>query len=283
VTTCHRRHRWVYAPLLSAQIMSVAAPINVSGNAELNVSGRVFCGGSVWSPRSARPGSQTAVRPASLSRRDQPASGRVATDRVPRRSAVYPRRTPGIAAEVGVHVSGLSEVLLCGQRWGAMPTQPWNSVVGESGGPNSRDIACDLDKVPNRSIRDLVRGVLTGRTGITVEDAVLVAEELVSNAHRHGDAPRVCRLTLLGQGRRLRIEVDDASPTQPRMRTPDNTGGRGLVLVNMLASAWGVQRHAHHKTVWAELALDRPGSSGHAPHMTAAPDLAAAPPTRRSR
>jgi two-component sensor histidine kinase len=166
-----------------------------------------------------------------------------------------------------------------------MPMQPSNPADGEpdAGDPHLRDVACDLDKAPNRGVRDLVRALLTGRAGILIEDAVLVAEELVSNAHRHGDAPRLCRLALLGQGRRLRIEVDDASPAPPYIRTPDSTGGRGLVLVNRLASAWGVQRHTHHKTVWAELALDSPGSSGHTPHMAAAPDLAAVPLTRRSR
>lgn len=154
--------------------------------------------------------------------------------------------------------------------------QPWNSARDEpeADDPNPTHVACDLDKAPNRSVRDLVRSVLTGRTGVMVEDAVLVADELVSNAHRHGDAPRICRLGLRDRGRCLRIEVDDASPDQPRMRTPDSTGGRGLILVDRLATAWGVQHHAHRKTVWAELALDRPGSSGHAPHMAAAPSVA---------
>jgi hypothetical protein len=133
-------------------------------------------------------------------------------------------------------------------------------------------VACDLDKTPNSNVRDLVRGLLTGRTGLMIEDAVLVADELVTNAHRHGDAPRHCRLALLERAGLLRIEVDDASPTPPRIRTPDSSGGRGLILVDRLSSRWGVQHHVHHKTVWAELALDRPGSSGHAPHLTPVPN-----------
>lgn len=104
-----------------------------------------------------------------------------------------------------------------------------------------------------------------------VDDAVLVADELISNAHRHGRAPRRCRLALIDQGRCVRIEVDDTSARQPRMRIPDRSGGRGLMLVDRLASSWGVCNHADHKTVWAELALDRAGSSGHARHLTVAP------------
>ena len=87
---------------------------------------------------------------------------------------------------------------------------------------------------------------------------------------RTGTAPRVCRFGFLDQGRCLRIEVDDTAPEQPRIRTPDRTGGRGLVLVDRLASSWGVQHHAQHKTVWAELQLDQPGSSGHARHLKTA-------------
>ncbi|AXB41618.1 ATP-binding protein [Amycolatopsis albispora] len=134
-----------------------------------------------------------------------------------------------------------------------------------------QETRCDLDEVPLRHVRGLVREVLAGRDGLEVDDAVLVADELVSNAHQHGKAPRACRLVLTGEGR-LRIEVDDAGPGQPKMRTPDRTGGRGLRMVNRLASAWGVERYPGHKTVWAELALDGVDGTGHARHLTIAPN-----------
>lgn len=137
-----------------------------------------------------------------------------------------------------------------------------------------RSIQCDLDATPSREVRGLLRYLLSGRDGILVDDAVLVADELVSNAQRHGRAPRRCRLALIDQGRCVRVEVDDSSPAQPRLRTPDRSGGRGLVLVDRLSSSWGVRNHADHKTVWAELALDRAGSSGHARHLTVAPPRA---------
>jgi hypothetical protein len=111
--------------------------------------------------------------------------------------------------------------------------------------------------------------MLNGRAGIMVDDAVLVADELVSNAHQHGRAPRHCRFALIDQGRCVRIEVDDASSAQPRLRTPDRSGGRGLLLVDRLSSSWGVRNDADHKTVWAELALDQAGRSGHARHLNA--------------
>jgi hypothetical protein len=137
--------------------------------------------------------------------------------------------------------------------------------------PDTTSVTCDLDQTSAGAVRAIVRRLLTGRSGLVVEDAVLVADELVSNAHRHGDTPRSCRLALLERGGCLRIEVGDAAPTLPRIRTPDSSGGRGLILVDRLSSRWGVQHHGSHKTVWAELDLDGAGSSGHVPHITAAP------------
>ncbi|WP_158303094.1 ATP-binding protein [Prauserella endophytica] len=138
--------------------------------------------------------------------------------------------------------------------------------------PSPLAVSCDLDTMPTRDVRQLVRRVLAGRDGIVADDAVLVVDELVSNAHRHARGPRTCRLGLVSQGRRLRIEVDDASLAGPRMRTPDRSGGRGLVLVDQLASSWGVQHHADHKTVWAEVSLDGASSSrGPARHLSVAP------------
>jgi anti-sigma regulatory factor (Ser/Thr protein kinase) len=126
------------------------------------------------------------------------------------------------------------------------------------------DATYDLDTTAAREVRRHVRDLLAGYRGIPVDDAVLVVDELVSNAYQHGQSPRACRLAFSSEGQYLRVEVDDASPRQPRLRTADETGGRGLMLVDRLAPAWGVTYHDHHKTVWAELALNR---AGNAPHL----------------
>lgn len=149
-----------------------------------------------------------------------------------------------------------------------MSTQAWGDARNE---PTQLDVVCDLDTTPTRQVRRVVRDVLADRDGVMVDDAALVLDELVSNAHMHGAAPRACRIGLIDKGRRLRVEVDDTAPELPRMRVPDRTGGRGLLLVDRLSSSWGVRTEADHKTVWAELALDAAGSSGHARHMAVAP------------
>lgn len=151
-----------------------------------------------------------------------------------------------------------------------MSVGPQEQAPSESA---SSPATCDLDATPLGEVRRLVREALSGRDDIKADDAVLVADELASNARRHGAAPRSCSVVLLDNGRLLRVEVDDASPLLPQARTPDHTGGRGLVLIDRLASVWGVHAYDDHKTVWAELALDGPASNGgNAPHLAAAPE-----------
>lgn len=92
----------------------------------------------------------------------------------------------------------------------------------------------------------------------TAEDVLLITSELVTNALTHTDSEWiVCRLQFTG--RRLRIEVEDQSggPTQPARRRPgpDDQNGRGLMLVGMLSSDWGVRDTPQRsgRVVWAEL------------------------------
>ncbi|MGW4720054.1 ATP-binding protein [Nocardia sp. NPDC004260] len=110
----------------------------------------------------------------------------------------------------------------------------------------------DLEAVSLGQLRAAVRRLLTPLAGIGVEDAVQVCDELASNAVVHARAPRGCRLMVTGHGW-LRVEVEDASPAPARIRRPDHTGGRGLILVDQLATCWGVDYHGRGKTVWAEL------------------------------
>ncbi|MDC0767360.1 ATP-binding protein [Streptomyces sp. HD] len=88
----------------------------------------------------------------------------------------------------------------------------------------------------------------------------LVAE-LAANAVTHGRVPGrdfELRLTLLPEGT-LRIEVSDArGDRQLRFVTEAESGGeggRGLILVQLLALTWGVSERGVGKTVWAELRL----------------------------
>ena len=93
------------------------------------------------------------------------------------------------------------------------------------------------------------------------ETALLVVSELVTNAVRHaarGESVLILRLEAAGIS--LRIEVHDADPQRPQPGTPDglDESGYGFVIIDALASKWGVSETATGKAVWAELDT-RPG------------------------
>jgi anti-sigma regulatory factor (Ser/Thr protein kinase) len=86
-----------------------------------------------------------------------------------------------------------------------------------------------------------------------VDDAVLIVSEMVTNAIRHGRG-RV-RLRLQWSAGYLRVEVRDASPLLPKLlpANPAAERGRGLRIVNRLASRWGSTRLREGKVVWVDL------------------------------
>ncbi|MFF4269559.1 ATP-binding protein [Streptomyces sp. NPDC001536] len=111
----------------------------------------------------------------------------------------------------------------------------------------------DLRAVPEvrRALRELLRQ--WGRPGRS-EIAELLTSELVTNALIHTDHDAVLTATVGPAG--LRVEVRDFVARRPRLRVPnadDGTHGRGLVLVQSLADAWGVRAHGVGKAVWFEL------------------------------
>ena len=90
--------------------------------------------------------------------------------------------------------------------------------------------------------------------GGVVDDAVLVVSELISNAVDH--ARSTSRATLSLDQRGLAIAVRDfyvCEPPRPKSLKPSGTRGRGLFVVSMVSSAWGVDEHADGKTMWAVL------------------------------
>ncbi|WP_329168236.1 ATP-binding protein [Streptomyces sp. NBC_01267] len=84
--------------------------------------------------------------------------------------------------------------------------------------------------------------------------AELLTSELVTNALIHTDRGAVVTAGIGPSG--LRVEVRDFAAGRPERRaraTSAGTHGRGLVLVESLADAWGVRTHGLGKVVWFEL------------------------------
>ncbi|MER6123886.1 ATP-binding protein [Streptomyces sp. NPDC001795] len=93
-----------------------------------------------------------------------------------------------------------------------------------------------------------------------LESAELVLSELVTNALRvrvPSDRQVGVRIARSLEDGLLRLEVSDAGLGRPEVRAPgdEETGGRGLLLVEALAHRWGVEERTGGigKTVWAEL------------------------------
>ncbi|WP_131883517.1 ATP-binding protein [Actinomadura sp. KC345] len=99
----------------------------------------------------------------------------------------------------------------------------------------------------------------------TVDDAILIVSELLTNAVRATrHQPISLRLALVPGG--LRIEVWDTSPDKPEASTPDLTmptrpvpedapdpGGWGLSIIAILAKEHGWRPEQGGKSVWAVL------------------------------
>ena len=87
-----------------------------------------------------------------------------------------------------------------------------------------------------------------------VADAILVTSELVTNAIVHAHEGVELRASF--SNRILRLEVLDSGPgtPDPRLATDEDEHGRGLLLVDALSAAWGVESAGDdRKLVWAEL------------------------------
>jgi anti-sigma regulatory factor (Ser/Thr protein kinase) len=85
----------------------------------------------------------------------------------------------------------------------------------------------------------------------TLEAVELMVSELATNCIRHTDSE--FRLTITRTGGDIRVEATDGGGGTPQMRSPKPTdpSGRGLKIVDMLSTAWGVDRRAAiGKTVW---------------------------------
>jgi anti-sigma regulatory factor (Ser/Thr protein kinase) len=87
-------------------------------------------------------------------------------------------------------------------------------------------------------------------------DAVIVVGELLENAYLHATGPHQLRIHLAHDPCEVTVAVADVGTGEPRLRVPGRTGGRGLLLVNELALAWGVSHHDDGKVVWARLACE---------------------------
>ncbi len=114
--------------------------------------------------------------------------------------------------------------------------------------------------------REAIEALAAGRMSEgALSELRLVVSELVTNAIRHGlDRRGAVDLALSMRDGVVRVEVIDGGagfevPAEPP--EPGEPGGWGLVVVDRLASRWGVEG-GRATRVWAEVPLDGFGASG---------------------
>jgi anti-sigma regulatory factor (Ser/Thr protein kinase) len=116
------------------------------------------------------------------------------------------------------------------------------------------------DAAPARARAEIGAWLTRARADeLLIEVAQLLASELVTNSVRHAEtaADAQMRLTASLETTMLRIELFDTgvdgSVSRRQPKFDDGSGGFGLDLVDILSSAWGVERGPHGTTVWLEL------------------------------
>ncbi|MBC9727674.1 SpoIIE family protein phosphatase [Streptomyces sp. TRM68367] len=103
-----------------------------------------------------------------------------------------------------------------------------------------------------------------------VDSAVLLLSETLTNVlvHTDADALLVAEVAQVAEvadgtgGRRMRVQVTDTSDDLPHKRRPGElaSSGRGLMLIELLAHAWGVDPRGEGKSIWFELYESADGS-----------------------
>lgn len=136
---------------------------------------------------------------------------------------------------------------------------------------------CTMTALVNRSAEAphaarvaLMRTLEAGDALTTFPDAALVLSELVTNAVQHTRSESIRVDIDLHDDGRLRLVVVDTAPgpVEPRVAAPGDGSGRGLRIVDQVASDWGVEVGASTKAVWAELVPRHDVDHGGAPEGT---------------
>jgi anti-sigma regulatory factor (Ser/Thr protein kinase) len=112
------------------------------------------------------------------------------------------------------------------------------------------------DATSPRAARHVVDGLLPA-WGLAelVDDAKLVVSELVTNALHHASGPESYELELTARPDGVRIALADGSTVRPILEelNDERPSGRGIRIIEQLASRWGADDHEGGKQVWIEL------------------------------
>ncbi|WTW94282.1 ATP-binding protein [Streptomycetaceae bacterium NBC_01309] len=142
-----------------------------------------------------------------------------------------------------------------GQAQHPVPASPQGSVVF------SLCLPATVEAVPRarHALRGSIRGDIPGEPLDVLE---LLVSELVTNAVQHSPQSTTVTVEVLRGDRTVRIAVTDAGVLLPRPRRAKSAAessadehGRGLLLVEALAEAWGSRPVPGGKVVWCDVGV----------------------------
>ena len=116
----------------------------------------------------------------------------------------------------------------------------------------SLELPCSVE-APRRARRFVSNMLSHWGLGRLLQDARLVVSELTTNAIKYGKG--AFTVTISCQPGAVRIEVEDGSADRPIpiAASKSAVNGRGLFLVDAVATRWGANAIGEGKVVWAEL------------------------------
>ena len=132
-------------------------------------------------------------------------------------------------------------------------------MVGEMRFPGRPDIISDVRIYATRWL--VIERPETAEDVDLLDNLRLLATELSANAIKHTISGRwrrgSFRVRMWLDPRRVRVEVmDQGWWSRPRLRNdPSETSGRGLHIVEAVATTWGVRRRWLGRAVWFELPI----------------------------
>lgn len=126
-----------------------------------------------------------------------------------------------------------------------------NSASTPVGAPHRIDPAPRAASLARRFVRQTLTGAKLAPE--VIETVELLTSELVTNIILHAGVPGELTVRMLPTA--VRVQVRDQEAALPRLRVAKemSESGRGLVLVDAMADAWGVEPDRNGKTVWFEV------------------------------
>lgn len=119
-------------------------------------------------------------------------------------------------------------------------------------------VACtfNADLSSPARVRHFVRRALTGELPTDrLQTAVLLTSELATNAVLHARTDFDVGLCVTKSTVRIAVSDRSSRPPTPIVVDGDATSGRGLRLLDLLASRWGTEMTPTGKSVWFEIPL----------------------------